>query len=459
VSHSLFSERYPFAFLVVLSDLSMIILSAFITYYFKVGDFNLELNYKVLIVLTSLLIICLSSFSGVYLSWRGHDFRKQLLKVVSVWCLAFACLLVLLFFGKQSESFSRVWLVSWFISSLFLVCFYKISLFLILKKLRQAGKNIKHVVIVGKSNIVNKMLETSENYPEYGFKISGILGLASYDNENESFERLIEKLENNGYHELWLCLPLSESAKIKMILYRLRHSTLEIRFFPSLDEMCLLNHKSSSLMGFHSINLSCSPMDEPNEIIKFCEDILLASLILVIIFIPCLVIAALIKLTSSGPVLFKQKRHGLGKKEFMVYKFRSMSVHTEQVDIVTQATKNDPRITPIGAFLRKTSLDELPQFINVLQGKMSIVGPRPHALAHNEYYKDLVESYMWRHKVKPGITGWAQVNGHRGETDTLEKMKNRVEHDLWYLENWSLVLDLKIIFLTILHGFCHKNAY
>lgn len=199
--------------------------------------------------------------------------------------------------------------------------------------------------------------------------------------------------------------------------------------------------------------------DSLSKTIKRFEDIILASIILVLIAIPCLIIAILIKLTSPGPVLFKQLRHGAKKKEVMVYKFRSMTVHAEKKGQVTQATKNDARITPLGAFLRRTSLDELPQFINVLQGSMTIVGPRPHALAHNEYYKDLVESYMWRHKVKPGITGWAQVNGFRGETDTIEKMKARVEYDLWYIENWSLWLDLKIIFLTIFKGFINKNAY
>jgi putative colanic acid biosynthesis UDP-glucose lipid carrier transferase len=158
-------------------------------------------------------------------------------------------------------------------------------------------------------------------------------------------------------------------------------------------------------------------------------------------------------------VLFKQHRTGANGKRFKVYKFRSMAVHEEKTGVVSQATKEDPRVTRLGAFLRRTSLDELPQFYNVLQGRMSIVGPRPHALAHNEYYKELVQSYMWRHKVKPGITGWAQVNGLRGETDTLEKMERRVEYDLKYIDNWSLWLDLRIIFLTIFKGFTHKNAY
>jgi putative colanic acid biosynthesis UDP-glucose lipid carrier transferase len=156
--------------------------------------------------------------------------------------------------------------------------------------------------------------------------------------------------------------------------------------------------------------------------------------------------------------LFKQYRTGANGQDFKVYKFRSMQIHEEKDGKVTQATKGDSRITPIGAFMRRTSLDELPQFINVLQGRMSIVGPRPHALAHNDHYKSLVESYMRRHMVKPGITGWAQVNGFRGETDTIEKMERRVEYDLFYIENWSVWFDLRIIFLTFFKGFTHKNA-
>ncbi|HIE54086.1 MAG TPA: exopolysaccharide biosynthesis polyprenyl glycosylphosphotransferase, partial [Chromatiaceae bacterium] len=170
-------------------------------------------------------------------------------------------------------------------------------------------------------------------------------------------------------------------------------------------------------------------------------------------------IAMGVKLSSPGPVLFKQKRHGWDGKPIRIYKFRTMKVHEEKEGQVTQAKRGDPRITPFGAFLRRTSLDELPQFFNVLQGRMSIVGPRPHAIEHNELYKDQVDAYMQRHRVKPGITGWAQVNGWRGETNTLEKMEKRVEYDLYYIENWSLWFDLKIIFLTLFRGFVHKNAY
>lgn len=242
-------------------------------------------------------------------------------------------------------------------------------------------------------------------------------------------------------------------------MYALRNETADIRFLPRGDELRLLNHRSSDIGGLHTIDLSCTPLSGSFSAIKRIEDVLLSLIILLLITPLCLLIALAIKLTSPGPVLFKQMRNGLDGQQIKVYKFRSMRVHKEQTGMVTQAKKNDNRLTPIGAQLRRTSLDELPQFWNVLQGRMSIVGPRPHALAHNQYYEDLVESYMRRHKVKPGITGWAQVNGLRGETDTLEKMQKRVDHDLWYIDNWSLWLDIKIIFLTVFKGFVNKNAY
>jgi putative colanic acid biosynthesis UDP-glucose lipid carrier transferase len=192
--------------------------------------------------------------------------------------------------------------------------------------------------------------------------------------------------------------------------------------------------------------------------LKRLEDIVVGSLILLVIAIPMLVIAICVKLTSRGPALFRQRRYGLNGEVIDVLKFRSMTV-TEDGDEIKQATKDDPRVTKLGAFLRRTNLDELPQFFNVMGGSMSIVGPRPHAVAHNELYRRKVRGYMLRHKVKPGITGWAQINGWRGETDTLEKMEKRVEHDLDYIRNWSLLWDLQIILMTVFASGARRNAY
>ena len=236
-------------------------------------------------------------------------------------------------------------------------------------------------------------------------------------------------------------------------------STANIRLVPDLFALKLINHGISEVVGIPMLDLSVSPITGDVRLVKALQDRVLGALILLLISPVMLAIALAIKFTSPGPVLYRQCRHGWNGEEIWVYKFRSMVVHAEQNGQVTQAQKSDARITPLGAFLRRTSLDELPQFINVLQGRMSIVGPRPHAVVHNEHYKELVPHYMLRHKVKPGITGWAQINGFRGETDTLDKMEKRVEYDLHYIENLSLALDLKIIVATVFKGFVHKNAY
>jgi putative colanic acid biosynthesis UDP-glucose lipid carrier transferase len=210
--------------------------------------------------------------------------------------------------------------------------------------------------------------------------------------------------------------------------------------------------------GVPVVGICETPFTGTNELVKRISDIVLASIILVLVSPLLLIIAIGVKLSSPGPAIFRQRRNGLDGGEIMVYKFRSMR-SMDDGDVVRQATKGDPRITPFGAFLRRTSMDELPQFVNVLQGRMSIVGPRPHAVAHNELYRQLIKAYMVRHKVKPGITGWAQVNGHRGETDTVEKMQTRVEYDLEYLRNWSLGLDLQIIARTVKVVLLGNNAH
>jgi putative colanic acid biosynthesis UDP-glucose lipid carrier transferase len=217
---------------------------------------------------------------------------------------------------------------------------------------------------------------------------------------------------------------------------------------PDIFLFDLIQARIDHVNGLPVLAVCETPFYGVNGVVKRISDLVLASLILVLIAPILAAIAAAVKLSSPGPVIFRQRRYGLDGREIVVYKFRTMTV-TEDGPVVAQATRNDSRVTPLGAILRRTSLDELPQFVNVIQGRMSIVGPRPHAVAHNEMYRKLIKSYMIRHKVRPGITGWAQVNGLRGETETVEKMRARVAYDLDYLRNWSLGLDLKIIWKTI----------
>jgi len=255
--------------------------------------------------------------------------------------------------------------------------------------------------------------------------------------------------KKNRIQLIYLSLPMAAQPRILKVLDELKDTTASIYFVPDMFVTDLIQGRPGSLCGTTVISVCETPFTGTSGFLKRFSDIVLSLLILALLWPILLIIAIAVKLESPGPIIFKQRRYGLDGEEIVVYKFRSMSV-CEDGDIIVQAQKNDYRITRLGAFLRKSSLDELPQFVNVLQGRMSIVGPRPHAVAHNELYRNLIKGYMIRHKVKPGITGLAQVNGYRGETDTLDKMQRRIDYDLDYLRNWTLKLDLHIILKTVL---------
>jgi putative colanic acid biosynthesis UDP-glucose lipid carrier transferase len=257
---------------------------------------------------------------------------------------------------------------------------------------------------------------------------------------------------------IYLSLPMASQPRILHILDELKDTTASVYFVPDMFVTDLIQGQQSSVFGMPVISVCESPFKGQAGTIKRLSDIGLSLLILTLISPLLLLIGMAVKFSSPGPIIFKQRRYGLDGEEILIYKFRSMTV-TEDGATIKQAQKNDQRITPLGAFLRRTSLDELPQFINVLQGRMSIVGPRPHAVAHNELYRKLIKGYMVRHKVKPGITGWAQVNGYRGETETLDKMQGRIDYDLDYLRNWSLRLDLTIILRTVQLVIKDQRAY
>lgn len=269
---------------------------------------------------------------------------------------------------------------------------------------------------------------------------------------------LVAFVREHAIEHVYLSLPMHAHPRVIRLMDELADTPASVFFVPDFYVFDLIQPKIDHVAGLPVVSVCESPFVGPNKVLKRGSDLLVATFILGMIWPLMLIIALAIKLTSKGPVLFQQKRYGANGECILVYKFRSMKV-MENDSVIVQASKNDARLTPIGGFLRKSSLDELPQFLNVLNGSMSIVGPRPHANAHNEQYRALIKGYMVRHKVKPGITGWAQVNGYRGETDTLDKMQKRVEFDLDYLRHWSLGLDFKIILRTVLVIFYDKNAY
>nr|CBX29358.1 Probable CPS biosynthesis glycosyltransferase [uncultured Desulfobacterium sp.] len=321
-------------------------------------------------------------------------------------------------------------------------------------------------MVVGAGNLGIKITGTLKENSWLGIDIKGFFDDDPGKNDTTiNGIRVIGKLhdivpyvKNNKIDMVYIALPSINELSIRNVISELCETTAAVFMVPDVFNITLLKLSLEEIAGLPVINLNETPCCGINDIIKLLEDRILALIILVIILPFMLIIALIVKLTSPGPVIFKQSRYGINGNKIKVLKFRTMTVCEDGTNL-RQAGRNDSRVTPFGSFLRRTSLDELPQFFNVLLGNMSIVGPRPHAVAHNELYGKLIKFYMLRHKMKPGITGWAQINGLRGETDTLEKMEKRVEYDLYYINNWSILLDLKIMLITIFKGFTGKNAY
>ena len=453
-----FSERYPPQIIFPIFDLLVIILSGLGAYVGRFGTVELHERYVLALVCISLMIVVINSSTGSYKRWRVSSTFHIISKLLVVWLVVGIVSASLIYFAHASERYSRLWVGITLLLSFVLAASARALVQYGLRKIRIRGGARRPIFLVGPSKNVLHVAKGMRAAAWEGHSIAGVERLHNTP-DIEQLEKIAARISASNASEVWICAPLEMGEMVHDIFYVLRNHTEEIRLIPDFKDMRLLNHRTSEVAGHLAIDLSVSPINGMARVVKRLEDIVFGIGITLVILPICLIIALMIKATSPGPVLFKQHRNGSNGKVFKVYKFRSMKVHQEQGGSVTQAKKGDGRITPIGAFLRRTSLDELPQFFNVLQGRMSIVGPRPHALAHNEHYKELVESYMRRHKVKPGITGWAQVNGLRGETDTLEKMQRRVEYDLWYIDNWSLWLDVKIIFMTVFKGFKHSNAY
>ena len=452
--------RYSIQVFIPLVDIFSVLAGCELSYWWRFSSFNMPDRFVLFAAMMSLFVIVLNGFFGIYLRWNVKSISKLVSKLFVVWFFSAMFITFFMYFTHSAEFYSRLWVGCSLLMSFVLSCGFRLGVQIFLKYIRAKGFANRLVFLVGSKEDIASVAVSLREHSEDGFSLVG-LQYFKIKPTMDDLNLLSEKVIKSGAHEVWLCMSINCSDEVRDIMYALRNLTVDVRFIPDFGtiDMELLNSNASEIVGLYSVDLSVSPITGIAWLIKRMEDLILGSLIFLLIFPLCILIALLIKITSKGPILFKQCRTGVNGETFEVYKFRTMRMHNEPADMITQAIKDDPRITPVGFYLRRISLDELPQFINVIQGHMSIVGPRPHALAHNIYYKDLVESYMKRHKVKPGITGWAQVNGLRGETDTLDKMKKRVKYDLWYIDNWSLWLDLKIIAMTILKGFVNKNAY
>ncbi|MHB1174972.1 MAG: undecaprenyl-phosphate glucose phosphotransferase [Sulfuriferula sp.] len=335
-----------------------------------------------------------------------------------------------------------------------------------LELLRSEGSSVRRSVIVGANDLGHKLADRIYQQRSLMTKVEAFFDDRAGDRcedelKNVVFGGIEDVADYVAQHEIdlvYITLPILNHPRVIDLVNSLRNTTASIYFVPDVFMFDLVQARLDNVNGIPVISVFETPLTGINAVHKRTFDMVAASLILCAIAPLLAVIALLVKATSKGPVIFKQRRYGMDGDEIMVYKFRSMCV-CEDSQIVTQATQNDARVTRIGAILRRTSLDELPQFFNVLQGTMSIVGPRPHAVAHNEHYRKLIHGYMWRHKVKPGITGWAQINGYRGETDTIDKMEGRVIYDIAYLKSWSVWLDMTIIFRTMKLVLKDSHAY
>lgn len=335
----------------------------------------------------------------------------------------------------------------------------------VMRDLHTKGE-VSKAIIIGVNPAALKLAERMDNYPALMVKLMGFFDDREIGRQPQgTFTPLMGKMSDvaayvrkHNINMVYISMPISAQPRVLQMIDELQDTTASIYFVPDIYIFNLIQARFDYVGGMAVMAICETPFTGMNNFIKRVSDIVLATVILLMLLPVLVVIAICVKATSSGPVIFKQRRYGLDGEEIVVYKFRSMTVLEDGAN-VQQATKGDARLTKIGGFLRKSSLDELPQFVNVLQGRMSIVGPRPHAVAHNELYRKQIKGYMLRHKVKPGITGWAQVNGLRGETETLDKMKARIEFDLEYLRRWSLTFDLWIIVQTVRLVLKRENAY
>jgi putative colanic acid biosysnthesis UDP-glucose lipid carrier transferase len=410
----------------------------------------------------------IAEVNGLYRSWRGAPMKHEAFLVLSTWAIAAPVLLFLAFITKTSAHYSRFITSVWFALSPALIIFFRFIVRLVLMNVRRHGRNSRTVAIAGITPMAERIAERITSDPYSGMHIVGFFDDRKPERAHQmtrdfgpivgDLDKLVEEAREGRVDRIYITLPLKAEPRINAIVHKLADTTATVYVVADFLVFDLLHAQWSAVGDVPVVSIFDTPFHGVSGWLKRVEDIVLGCIILAVIALPMAIIATGVKLSSPGPIFFKQRRYGLNGREIRVLKFRTMTVCEDGAD-VKQAQRGDTRITPFGAILRQTSLDELPQFLQVLTGEMSIVGPRPHAVAHNELYRSKIYGYMLRHKVKPGITGWAQVNGWRGETETLDKMERRLEHDLEYIRNWGLLWDIKIILLTIFGSKKSENAY
>jgi len=466
--NKIYPHQSKLIFLIKIIDGIMITLSLwlFIEHYYE-GGFQDHTIIPILVSVVSFMFF--ADVTRLYSSWRSASIKTELFRIFWSWFGAFVFVMIAIYFFKLLPGVRRLIILGWFAMPILLLFGFRMVFRSVLRELRKFGWNMRKVAIIGAGELGVNLAQKITSSPWMGIKICGFfddnkeVGSSISDLADLKIigtpEKLVELSKNHDVDQIFIALPISSVDRIKELITLFSNTTTSVYWVPDYFTFDILRSNWIDFDGIHAIGIFESPFYGIDSWIKRIEDLILGSIIMVLILIPLIIISILVKITSKGPIIFKQKRFGVDGQEIFIWKFRSMKVVEDGTNEFTQAIQNDPRVTKLGAILRKTSLDELPQFFNVLQGRMSIVGPRPHPIALTEEHRTKVYGYMLRHKVKPGITGWAQVNGWRGETDTNEKMLKRIEHDIHYIKNWSLFFDLKIMLLTVIVVLTRKNAY
>lgn len=452
-----------------MSNVIAVYLAAYIAYIARFHVWQFNAHYHMLIVLGLVLFIFLSQSVGFYKIINLTTPLRVVASVFSVVTSSFIALILLLFFTKYADDTSRLWLTYWYALTLLFILIIHLTVHRWFRKQLSSNKLQRRIVLFGTTRRAKALIERIRDDERSSSSIMSIF--CNHADENgkipksfmgkpvlTNFQKLVMYCREQRIDDVILTEAVQSSPEYEQLIMRLQELPCNVKYClptPLFDK----GIKTDNIWGVPLVTIYRRPMEGRKLVQKRLFDLTLASILIVPTGLVMGVIALLLKLTGQPAIFFKQRRNGFYGDVFEVYKFRTMNVAEDDPNApLKQAEREDSRITPLGKILRKTSLDEIPQLINVLKGDMSFVGPRPHAISHNRQYGDIIDKYAARHHMKPGITGWAQVNGWRGETDTIEKMQKRIEYDLYYMENWSLVLDIKILALTGL-VFFHKNAY
>jgi putative colanic acid biosynthesis UDP-glucose lipid carrier transferase len=464
--HNGFNRQHKSAMIGLIKIVDIVIIISLFYIFLGTSEYVVQENILLILLIGILTFEFVATLNNLYGDPRGVRFVSVIQNILTAWfCMTFAVVMVIGFSSIVEDS-QKNQVLFWLLITPIGIFGWHLMSRLLLNFARSSGENLRRVAIIGATPLGLDLENIIIKQARMGFSFIGYFDDREPSDDDRlvpvnvagNYEELIKKIKNNELDVIFITLPMESEKRIKSILCDLSDTSIVVYLVPNLFDFDLLGAKVENFNGIPIISIFDTPHIGIDGFTKRLFDIILSILVLSVISIPMLVIALTIRFSSPGPVLFVQRRYGFRGEDIFVWKFRTMVVCEDDL-IVNQATQNDLRITKFGQFLRRTSLDELPQFFNVLQGSMSIVGPRPHAAVHNEYYRGQIKGYMLRHNVKPGITGLAQIRGFRGETDTLEKMEDRIRCDLEYIHTWSIWMDLEIFLITIVKGFLHKNAY